>query len=486
MSKYYFILVCLICLTSFQFDGPRYTNTDFEEQLKQYQILIEKSLVYRAKFLRMADELSQKPDEAISPEILEEIKSNIKATLLLKDQLYKIAEKYENAFENYNSSPLPAPKNRSRDKLGFNEFCLSLSAALTLYDNYLLSVAIFEKDKRFRRLLNGEDMGFDIESGELKDVVWDATSFSQQKRIKKGIKLYKSTISIADTIGNDSAGYLQALIKSSPSFYYLDSIGYKEMSINRLKLIGHITRDAFKKIGVKSFDKISKSFGNSVGIVESRKGMLYAKPKIVANFRALLQPMDILLEKTPFRLTDKLIPGYFGHVAIWVGNKQELIELGMWNHKVIKPYHDQISPEVDSLHPRNVIEALRAGVEINSLEHFMNIDDFVILRPVFPKGKKDLKRAMLLAFRQIGKDYDFNFDVNTTDKIVCSEIAYVCYPFIKWPTERSMGRFTISPDNVANLSLAEKEIQLKLLYIDGKPVEQDKMLVTMEQLLSEK
>ena len=35
----------------------------------------------------------------------------------------------------------------------------------------------------------------------------------------------------------------------------------------------------------------------------------------------LNQAGDILLEKTPFRLTDKLIPGYWGHAAVWIGGE---------------------------------------------------------------------------------------------------------------------------------------------------------------------
>ena len=33
-----------------------------------------------------------------------------------------------------------------------------------------------------------------------------------------------------------------------------------------------------------------------------------------------MQAGDILLEKTPFRLTDKMIPRYWGHATIWTGH----------------------------------------------------------------------------------------------------------------------------------------------------------------------
>jgi len=117
----------------------------------------------------------------------------------------------------------------------------------------------------------------------------------------------------------------------------------------------------------------------------------------------------------------------------------------------------------------------------------MNIDDFAILRPIF--GKKDneiqQKEALLMAFRQLGKRYDFNFDVNTTDKIVCSELAYVSFPSIDWPTEKTLGRHSISPDNVAKLAWNNLPLELVLFYHDGQLVDSDEQLLKMKELMQD-
>ena len=197
--------------------------------------------------------------------------------------------------------------------------------------------------------------------------------------------------------------------------------------------------------------------------------------------------MDILLEKTPFRLTDKLIPGHFGHVAIWTGTKAELINLGVWNNEYIKRYANELLDGA-SVNPKDghqIIEALRSGVQLSTLDHFMNIDDFAILRPIFGKkdSKKLTKEAIIMAFRQLGKKYDFNFDVNTTDKIVCSELAYVSFPSIDWPTQKTLGRYNISPDNVAQLAWNNVPLQLILLYHDGKLVDETVQVEKMRELM---
>ena len=200
--------------------------------------------------------------------------------------------------------------------------------------------------------------------------------------------------------------------------------------------------------------------------------------------------MDVLLEKTPFRLTDKFIPGHFGHVAIWVGTKTELTKQEIWNNNLVKPHHTLIcsdSTNPDCKENKHIVEALRGGVQLSSLEEFLNVDDILILRPTSILTSSELlKESLLLSFRQLGKEYDFNFDVNTTEKIVCSELAYVCFPSVDWETEKVAGRFTISPDNVAHLSLDGKVFEIVMFYHDGKKIESDQALPLLKNLLTKK
>ena len=126
-------------------------------------------------------------------------------------------------------------------------------------------------------------------------------------------------------------------------------------------------------------------------------------------------------------------------------------------------------------------------MQLNSLEHFMNVDDIAVLRPVFSEDNKDelVEEALLMAFRQVGKKYDFNFDVNTTDKIVCSELAYISFPSMDWPTEETLGRHSISPDNVAQLAWNNVPLQLVLFYHDGELVEADTQVAKLRELMTE-
>jgi hypothetical protein len=83
----------------------------------------------------------------------------------------------------------------------------------------------------------------------------------------------------------------------------------------------------------------------------------------------------------------------------------------------------------------------------------------------------------------VGKAYDFNFDVETTDKIVCSELVYLVYPEPDWPTDRIMGRYTISPDHVARKSFKGGPLRLILLYHDGKGIQENRDQVFEELMM---
>jgi hypothetical protein len=70
--------------------------------------------------------------------------------------------------------------------------------------------------------------------------------------------------------------------------------------------------DDLRELGAMSTFATSRLFGNSIGLVKGRKGHLLDLPP--EERRALarsLEPLDVLLEKTPFRLTDKFIPGRY-------------------------------------------------------------------------------------------------------------------------------------------------------------------------------
>jgi hypothetical protein len=459
----------------------------FQDDFENLQLLVEQSLVARAEMLEISNRLRLNTDEPLSGRDLLTLKSGSEYYLGVREQLYGIANAYECAVD---VSDATLVKYKISPELRLKGLMLSMSAALTLYDNYLLGIVLFEQDERLRNVLNDPDMGFGLVANKLAEATLAANSVEIRHRARRAIEFYEQQKPLIEDAHEDSDfAYLMQLIDSSPSYNYTKKLRVGEIAANKFVAFERLTIDTIAETTKDGFDMVSGLFGNTVGMYESRKGKLYGDEAALRNIKSVLQPLDIILEKTPFRLTDKLIPGHFGHVAIWTGSKAELIDAGVWDELLVKQYAEQLSTDSDpdSKDQKQIIEALRDGVQLNTLEHFINVDDIAILRPVFDENNPDelKKEALMMAFRQLGKKYDFNFDVDTTDKIVCSELAYISFPSVDWPTEKTLGRHSISPDNVAQLAWNNVPLKLVMFYHDGKLVEETIQLAKMQELMSQ-
>lgn len=209
---------------------------------------------------------------------------------------------------------------------------------------------------------------------------------------------------------------------------------------------------------------VSGVFGNVVGAVRWRHGYLYdhywAHNYLLEN----LKPLDIIAEKTPFALTDLFIPGHFGHIAVYLGTEEQLRELGMWSHPKIIPLQKEIRAG------KTILESIRPGSRMVSLRDFLEIDEITLVRqPGLLQQPELVEQVYVGAIEQLDKKYDFNFDVHTLEKVVCSEVPYHAFGHIKWPTSYMFGRYTISPDEVISLAYYDKSpIKFEMAVIANK------------------
>lgn len=292
-------------------------------------------------------------------------------------------------------------------------------------------IDVYLENDRLRVLLDKKDEAYGVKKKALRKAYERLTSKSVQKYVEESIEL---------GINQDHA---QA---------------FHNHRKNWKKARKAFRGDFWQSLKTFVVHHISGFIGNRAGAVKFRKGTMWNDEALNASIEAMLVPMDIITEKTPFILTDKLIPGHFGHNAIWLGTESQLKAMGIWDAEYIKPYQAAI------LQGYNIIETDRSGTHLKQLDKWMNVDEIAIIRrrdrPSNPSAINEFY-AVLMA--QHGKTYDFNFDVETTDKLVCSELLYQSYGDVIWPTERYLGRYTISPDNVAEI-IAQKNTPFELVY----------------------
>jgi uncharacterized protein YycO len=468
--------VCREHLSKVHGTGREAVASSLKKEVGEFRTLAERALSLRAETIKVAKQIRDKEEQGkpLTGEDLDLLNQGIVQHLSLRQELLAVAEAHE-CWLDGSDRELTAlgisPETRVKGVM------LSLSSALVLYDNYLMAVSLFEGDSKLRRLLNERDPGYAVNSAALAKVTLHYDSVTNRQRVRKAMKFYEkeSKRQRKSLEASPEMGYVSALIDQSPSYTMVRKWSPFYMVGRKLGFFGAVTTDTLTGMEREGMNLFSMVFGNAVGLVETRKGKLYDRKEVLADVRGTLKAGDILLEKTPFRLTDKLIPGYWGHAAVWIGTEEELKELGIWNNPVVARYHDEIRQG------RLVVEALRSGVEMNSLEHFFNIDSFGALRK--PELSRESRaRTVIQALRQVGKPYDFNFDVESKERVYCSKLVYLSYSGVEWPTKKSLGRTTFTPDDVAIKAAKEGTLQLVTFYHDGKRVIDDP-LATMARLM---
>lgn len=414
----------------------------------------------------------KKSKKALGPADIEEFSAGVAEHLLMRREFLRVLDHYSMISD---PDHLSLISDESRLKGGL----IALAAGVVLYDNHAFCYAAIRDDAQLRKLAERSDSGYGIKSESFSEVMEAYHSRENRVRFRRALDLLQEHKAQYDVMRNrdPQIDYLLALVESSPSVTSIGKSGFLGDYAGKIGLFAERVDVKGFFLGEQVVDSVSGAFGNTVGLIQTRHGRLYRRPEVTTTISAKLKPLDILLEKTPFRLTDKFIPGHFGHVAIWVGTEPELKSVGLWDDPLIKPHQDKIRQG------RCVLEALRGGVQLNTLDHFLDVDDAAILRcaSLTPGAQAETLRR---AFRQHGKAYDFNFDVGTLDRIVCSELAYQTFTSIQWPTERALGRATISPDNVAVKACDGKEFKLACFWYEGKEVPDAEALPLYRKLVA--
>ena len=439
-----------------------YDRADLASIIESYQVLAEEALSLRARAISFLAELEekQKRGEVLSGSDLKRLNRGAAELLAQRNVLLKVAVSHECWLDD----KIPGDPALARAQaIGIT---LSLSAALLLYDNYLSAIELYRSDSFLRHHLNRKDSGFGIESSQLTGIQASFSSAINRARVRRGLAWYETNAGMLANSDSKSERYLASLVEQSPAYSLVRKfrpIGYVS---NLSDLFTKLSADTLNSLQRESTYVSSKVVGNAIGLVETRRGKLDGNTEVLGKLQATLRSGDVLLEKTPFRLSDALIPGHWGHAAIWIGGENDLRRLGIWDHPVVRSYQQRIASG------RGVVEALRSGVTMNTLPHFMNVDDLAVLRH---EGLSDVQRVevILQALRQVGKAYDFNFDVESTDRVVCSSLVYHAYGDVRWPSARHAGRTTFSPDNVAAMATGNGPFSIKALYHDGKEVQDD-------------
>ncbi len=451
VSKNLFALACALTLLASSRPAAAslyLENATVHDEADAAKLSIIELLDYRTFAVKAVDELNTQSNGGVPlrADQLEPLHLNIVARSELKDKLIHQIEPYLDLVNH-------PEKVRTDEELFHYLQAMAIGYALT--DNYQDFVETIQNNNLLRHISNEENSSFHKSKNLLRETVKMFYSVRFHRAALRGARRFDELgIDLNQKVLADpDLRFFWMVIESSATFEYLS----KQTDFQRVKydigfffkkLFGskRIFKDIIHNTLADTVFALSKAFGNTAGLFQFRRGYLYHSQPLIADLLTKLRPGDVLLEKTPFRLTDKFIPGYWGHNAIWLGTEDELKALGIWDDPKIKPLQARIHIG------QSIVEALRPGVTTNTLEHFTDIDCFALLRRT-NYSTDQMKEAILRAASQYGKKYDFGFNVETQDTLVCSELMFMAYTDVPYKLDKVLGRYTINPDSVAEAAI---------------------------------
>jgi hypothetical protein len=126
----------------------------------------------------------------------------------------------------------------------------------------------------------------------------------------------------------------------------------------------------------------------------------------------VIKPGDVLLRRYDHYLSGLMIPGYFTHAAIYVGDNE-------------------------------VIHLLGSGICKEDILTFLRCDNIMLLRF---KNEPVVNEAITAAYEQLDKgvEYDYDFDTDKPDKFYCTEFVDFCFGY---PVKLTIDHDHILPDD---------------------------------------
>ncbi len=228
-----------------------------------------------------------------------------------------------------------------------------------------------------------------------------------------------------------------------------------------------------QKTGFAVWFPLQKGVSELMGdtkVARTRTHLISAKQVEAMGKR--LQPGDIIFERHEWYLSNLGLPGFWTHVALFIGTAQE--RQAFFNDQEVRDWVKKLgtgSGDFEALlrqryptaygrstiikedkRPARILEAISEGVSFTSLEYTGSADSIGVIRPRL--SKRDKAQAILRAFHYSGRPYDFNFDFQTDSSLVCSELIFKVYEpgggmkGLRFPISEVMGRKVSTPNGM--------------------------------------
>lgn len=266
------------------------------------------------------------------------------------------------------------------------------------------------------------------------------------------------------TVGNDISPALRAVVREDEAEIFRGAIGKTELLTAKNAL------EVIKQTGGSLWLPVQSGIAEWMGDTKVRhKNVSLITEQQAQALRPRLLPGDVLITRRNWYLSNIGLPGFWPHAAVYLGTPDERraffgSALDGWLHTQgnAKDLDSLLKSRYPAAHatcqqpyhgrPVRVLEAMSEGVSFTSLEHAVEADALVVLRPKLSLLEK--ATALVRAFHYAGRPYDFNFDFATDAELVCTELVYKSYEpatgftGLKLPLMEVLGRKTLPANEI--------------------------------------
>ncbi len=343
--------------------------------------------------------------------------------------------------------------NQLPDEMRPAGFLVAYSGALVLVDAARFLRENFHDRPIVREKLNEPEPYFGIPEGTYDTIQRSLTSPVHAWHLYHAVTYFDENQTALRALARGEP--LEPLVRIIDSLQSRIQVGVREFARARMRVDVRRVWNTFRR------DLLSRALYGLQKAVSRLVSEIYTRPShhpqlpdpVAGELRAILKPGDVLITRKEHALTNYFLPGYWPHAALYLGQGEQLIELGIAEHVNIKPRWLRLL-ECDMHEPRRVLEAMKDGVWVRSLKSPFDSDALAVIRPRLPTA--DIAEALSRGMFHEGKPYDFDFDFTRSDRLVCTEVVYRSYEGvggIRFQLKRRTGRLTLAAEDLLQMAL---------------------------------
>lgn len=366
-------------------------------------------------------------------------------------------------------------------------FLLTYAAELSLYEKSTRLVRALEKHKNATKFLNAPHPERGLGPDSFSQFRLELQGTRDQARVLAG-KDYLNFL--ADALGGkDEAralGVTWLWVRTERHLASIEAASTIDRANMTVKGDLELLRTQVRRNWYPAQKEVAEWMGDTR---VRRRGWYLITPEQQEAMDAELQPGDIMLARKNWYLSNLGLPGFWPHAILYIGAPDKFeayfddpevraeVRRLSGEDQSLSEYLQQTWPgrwvdytRGDHGDPYRVIEAVSEGVIFNTLEHCAG-DYTGVMRPNLSKVAK--AQAVIHAFSELGKPYDFDFDFATDHALVCTELVWRSYrpaqgkDGLEFELPKVAGRRTLPANEIARLYAEEfgsGAAQLEFVY----------------------